>query len=269
MPEMSGHSMISFPANDTIISVQTAGYGTWSWNGTAWEKLEGVNPPHRSEGKTAYDRNRSWIVFFGGIANTEMLNDTWVFDDNRWVNLSLADSPPARFGHVLFYDPTRDSIIIFGGIGNNNTRFGDTWELKLPNQSLESISENMSYNGDWKGMTSQGLEITFTVARNEITAMKFGAEWKGPNCSKTLESELESTINPTAEATGNFTLIYPIENDTFTVSDNSSSTDGTTYVFAGKFLSPTKASGTIEYSVTSGSCQGTQRFDWSATKLRP
>jgi len=269
MPEMSGHSMVSFPANNTIISVQTAGYGTWSWNGKAWEKIEGENPPHRSEGKTAYDRNHDWIVFFGGIANTEMRNDTWVFDDHRWLQLSLPNGPPARFGHVLFYDPTRESIIIFGGIGNNNTRFGDTWELKLPNKSFESMSRGMSYNGDWKGKTSQGLEITFTVAHNDIMAMEFGAEWKGPNCSKTIESKMESTINPTAEATGNFSSIHPIENDAFTISDNNLSTDGTTYTFAGKFSSPTKASGTIEYRVTNGSCQGTNKFDWSATKISP
>lgn len=140
LPEMSGHTMISFPAKNEVISVQTAGYGTWTWNGKAWEKLEIESPPHRSEGRTSYDRNLRWIVFFGGIADGQMLNDTWIFDGQRWLQLSLSSNPPARFGHVLFYDPKRKSVILYGGIGSNNSRFGDTWELKLHN-NLSSLAE--------------------------------------------------------------------------------------------------------------------------------
>src|SRR5258707_1436917 len=109
MPEMSGHTMVSFPATNTIASVQTAGYGTWSWNGKAWKKIEGENPPNRSEGKTTYDKNHNWIAFFGGISNTQLRNDTWVFDGHSWAALTLSNSPPARFGDVLFYDSKRES----------------------------------------------------------------------------------------------------------------------------------------------------------------
>lgn len=140
MPEMSGHTMISFPPKNEVISVQTAGYGTWTWNGKVWEQLDIENPPHRSEGRTGYDRNHRWIVFFGGIAGSQMLNDTWIFDGQRWLQLSLPSKPPIRYGHVLFYDSKRESIILYGGIGDNNTRFGDTWELKLPN-NLSNLVE--------------------------------------------------------------------------------------------------------------------------------
>lgn len=269
MPEMSGHAMISFSTKSTIISVQTAGYGTWSWDGETWEKIEGKNPPNRSEGKIAFDKTHNWIAFFGGISNAQIRNDTWVFDGQSWAELSLSNSPPARFGHVLFYDPQRESIIVFGGIGNNNTRFGDMWELELPDISFESLPTNMIYNGNWKGKTSQGLETTFTVEHGEITAMKFQVERKGQNCSQTSEIKMESTLSPTAEATGNFTPIHPIENGSFTISDGNSGTNGTAYTLFGEFLSPQKASGTLEYKVLSGSCQGTEKFDWNATRLFP
>jgi Kelch motif protein/galactose oxidase-like protein len=139
MSAMSGHTMVSVPAKHEIISVQTSDYGTWAWNGKTWTKLEMENPPHRSEGKTAYDENHHWVVLFGGDTEHGSLNDTWILDDQKWLKLSLFNNPPARFGHVLFYDPKRASIILFGGVGNNNTRFGDTWELKLPND-LSNLS---------------------------------------------------------------------------------------------------------------------------------
>lgn len=140
LPEMSAHTMISIPATKEIISIQAANYGTWSWDGKVWTKLEIENPPYRSEGKAAYDGNQDRVVFFGGLSKNGILNDTWIFNDQKWLKLSLSSNPPARFGHVLFYDPTSASIILFGGIGDNNTRFGDTWELKLPN-NLSNLAE--------------------------------------------------------------------------------------------------------------------------------
>jgi len=140
MPIMSGHTMVSMPAENEIVSVQTSDYGTWSWDGKSWTKLEIENPPRRSEGKTAYDENHQWAVLFGGITENGSLNDTWVFNNQKWVKLSLSNNPPARFGHILFYDPTRGSIILFGGMATINTRFGDMWELKLPN-NLSNLAE--------------------------------------------------------------------------------------------------------------------------------
>ena len=132
LPQMSGHAMIDFPVKNEIIAVQTAGYGTWSWDGNKWMNLNIESPPHRSEGRLAYDSKHNWAIFFGGIANNQFLNDTWVFDGQKWSLLALSNGPSPRYGHIMFYDPNREAVILFGGIGNNNARFGDTWELKLP-----------------------------------------------------------------------------------------------------------------------------------------
>jgi len=143
------------------------------------------------------------------------------------------------------------------------------FSIKTPLQNTPSgFSQNSTnYEGDWKGTTSQGLEITFTVAYNAISSMKFRAEWEGVNCKKTIEIKMETKISPTAEATSNFTPPNLIKNGTFIISQDTSKVDGEAYTFTGTFSSFDEVSGTIEYAVTSGSCQGTKQFEWTATKI--
>jgi hypothetical protein len=164
--------------------------------------------------------------------------------------------------------------------GNGWNQVGYKWTWSASNVSTsqilgaketpESSSNTVNYDGDWKGTTSQDMEVTFTVARNGINKMKFQAKWDGLNCSRTFETTIETStqaIDPTAEALGNFPPANPINNATFSLAQDTSSTDGTAYTITGTFLSSQKASGIIEYVVTSGSCQGTKKFDWTATKV--
>jgi hypothetical protein len=76
MAAMSGHAMVGFLARNEIISVQTGGQGTWSWDGKTWSSLKIQYPPSRSEGQIAYDSDHRWATFFAGIAGSELLNDT-------------------------------------------------------------------------------------------------------------------------------------------------------------------------------------------------
>ena len=167
---------------------------------------------------------------------------------------------------------------VMTGNGWNQAGYKWTWTAnKIPtsqitesNMTPELPPNGISYDGDWKGTTSQNLEVIFTVARNGIIRMKFQAKWDDLLCSRTVGTTIETStqaMDPTAEAIGNFPPIHPINNATFTVAQDTSNIDGTAYAITGTFLSPQKASGTIEYVVTSGSCQGTKRFDWSATKV--
>lgn len=164
------------------------------------------------------------------------------------------------------------------GNGWNQAGYKWTWtasnvsssQVSGANETLESPSSDVNYDGDWKGATSQDLEVAFTVARNGIAKMKFQAKWDGLNCSRTFETTIETStqgMDPTAEALGNFPPANPIKNAIFTLAQDTSKTDGIAYTITGTFLSPQKASGTIEYVVTSGSCQGTEKFDWTAKKV--
>lgn len=148
--------------------------------------------------------------------------------------------------------------------------------LLLACQSISGISAtatpaappgSVSYDGKWKGKTAQGLEITFTVAYNGIIAMQFRVEWQSPNCTRTIENGMGTTIDPTSEAMGNFTPTYAIENGKFTIAEDKLGMDDTSYTFTGAFSSPETARGTIEYAIPTGSCKGIKSIGWTATKI--
>lgn len=131
-PEMSGHALVSFSERNEVISIMTGGWGTWAWDGRSWSNLEIESPPHRSEGRTAYDGNLNRAIYFGGSKDGVALNDTWIFEGTGWQEIRLDNTPSPRFGHSIFYDADRQAFILFGGYANNRY-VAETWELKLLN----------------------------------------------------------------------------------------------------------------------------------------
>jgi hypothetical protein len=135
-PGMSGHAMVGFPIQGIVLAVQTGGFGTWIWDGNSWENTVLTSPPDRSEGRLVYDSQHEWAVLFGGIRNSQPMNDLWAFDGTDWMEIGLLNRPSARYGHMMFYDRERQRIIMFGGYDGTNY-LNDTWELTLP----EALSE--------------------------------------------------------------------------------------------------------------------------------
>lgn len=129
---MAAHVMVDFPPQNRVISVSAVDFvATWAWDGSNWNDLA-INPsPARADGRMAYDSKHKQAIFFGGIQNDKLLNDTWVFEGTKWSELNFPAAPPARYGHVMFYDSKRQSIIMFGGAGSEGA-LNDTWELNLP-----------------------------------------------------------------------------------------------------------------------------------------
>ncbi len=60
---------------------------TWRWDGSAWAKLTGAQPPFRTNAAMAYDRDRDRVVLFGGetTQGAPDLGDTWEFDGTTWT----------------------------------------------------------------------------------------------------------------------------------------------------------------------------------------
>lgn len=94
-------------------------------------------PDARSHAAMVYDSQREVIVLFGGVSNSDFLNDTWEYDGNRWYQVETAVSPPARVSHEMAYDPERGVTILFGGEVRTDfdgtqylkrTLYGDLWE---------------------------------------------------------------------------------------------------------------------------------------------
>jgi hypothetical protein len=257
-------SVLACRSVSNFTSTPTVRYSTNVQNleGTIWSGID-------SGGK-------SFVYEFLPDGVLKYTTDTGTFTDASWK----------QDGKLVYFEMNNKYAEHEGVIsdnwmtGNGWNQAGYKWTWSASNVSTsqisgaketpESPSNAVNYDGDWKGMTSQDMEITFTVARNGISKMKFQAKWDGLNCSRTFETTIETSmqdIDPTAEALGNFPPANPISNATFTLAQDTSNTDGTAYTIAGTFLSPQKASGIIEFVVTSGSCQGTKKFDWTATKV--
>jgi hypothetical protein len=128
MPLMSGHKMVTYPPE--ILSTFTAGLGTQIWDGKSWHALEISSPPDRPDSALVYDSHQDLVVLFGGKRNGLLLNDTWIYDGEAWMEVRFPIVPPVRDAHAMFYDERRDSIILFGGIGETGV-LSDTWELNL------------------------------------------------------------------------------------------------------------------------------------------
>src|ERR1019366_6529671 len=80
------------------------------------------------------------VVLFGGAsANSNLLNDTWVWDGSNWTQKSPQTIPPARYGLAMAYDSTHGQVVLFGGAnppsgtslraagGTYPETLGDTW----------------------------------------------------------------------------------------------------------------------------------------------
>lgn len=92
------------------------------------------SPPPRQSGGLAYDSEDEEIVLFGGEhfnGETYVLyNDTWVFADGAWTNVSPEVSPSPRWGFQLADDPIDGCVVLFGGENAHGARLNDTWEFQ-------------------------------------------------------------------------------------------------------------------------------------------
>jgi hypothetical protein len=67
---------------------QTIYNATWSWDGTAWQKLTPSSAPEPLAGRAGtYDGARAQIVLFGGAGSDQVgdLNETWTWDGSTWT----------------------------------------------------------------------------------------------------------------------------------------------------------------------------------------
>jgi uncharacterized protein (TIGR03437 family) len=100
-----------------------------------------------------YDESRQEIVMFGGSSASKLLNDTWVWNGDDWVQRSPAVSPPARVYHGMAYDGERHVVVLFGGNGRNDTWTwdGTNWTQKFPVTSPPTgVGHTLAYDAAQK-----------------------------------------------------------------------------------------------------------------------
>jgi PKD repeat protein len=107
---------------------------TWVFANASWVNVTNPSdaPPARYGGAMDYDANLEGILLFGGVgASLSDLNDTWLFRDGAWSDLSgwSASAPAPRAFASLAFDPEPEengSVLLggyVGGVGYAN----DTW----------------------------------------------------------------------------------------------------------------------------------------------
>lgn len=125
-PSTQRNSILFGGANDTVLFNDT-----FLWNDAAetWTQLTPTNSPSARfyHAMSKDGANGNVTVLFGGLNQSSVLSDTWIFDGTDWAQQSPLNSPPARYGAHMSYDSNAGIVLLFGGT-NGSTVFNDTWK---------------------------------------------------------------------------------------------------------------------------------------------
>jgi hypothetical protein len=108
---------------------------TWSFVHNNWTNLSGavgLAPSARWGEGLAYDARDGYVVLFGGCRNlacTEVVNDTWIYAQDRWANVTAEQTnPPAARGRTMMtYDVYDHYVLLFGGSSTGGVLLNDEW----------------------------------------------------------------------------------------------------------------------------------------------
>lgn len=150
--------------NDTWMFQQ----GRWSelCSGTTAPPSCAASPSARWSPATAYDAREGDIVLFGGTTALGSLNDTWVFHNGSWSNVTSAVGPPNGGGEMA-YDAADGYILWVAGNGGTWTFSNGSWtHLNPPTYPSARGGEALFYDAAaravilWGGTNSQTWEFS-------------------------------------------------------------------------------------------------------------
>ncbi len=105
----------------------TAHADLWSLRDRWRVEATGPGPSARRGAAMAYDARRDQLVLVGGRAAACGLDETWLFDGQRWRQ-HVGPGPSARFGAAVAWDDVRGRTWMFGGVTCvAGPRVGDLW----------------------------------------------------------------------------------------------------------------------------------------------
>ncbi|MDE1881803.1 MAG: hypothetical protein KGI89_14815 [Euryarchaeota archaeon] len=133
---------------------------TWLLSPLGWTNVTSssvLTPPARGMTSMIYDAEAGGDLLFGGRgAGGRALNDSWLWKNGQWQNLTagLSTAPSPRSSASMAYDPTARAAILFGGESSTFGACGfacaDTWSFS---------------SGKWHNLTQpSGPEGRFNAA---------------------------------------------------------------------------------------------------------
>ncbi len=107
---------------------------TWTFSDGTWANQTGslANAPSpRWAASSAYDPVDRGLLLFGGMSPSgALLNDTWIFTQGTWRNLTSASSPPARYEASMAWDVAASEAVLVDGCGLRACPLGDAWRFQ-------------------------------------------------------------------------------------------------------------------------------------------
>lgn len=166
---------------------------TWLWNGKSWKQLAVQGPPARAAAVAAYDSARHVVVVFGGAGPSGagpglLLDDTWVWNGDKWQQLHPAHSPNPRSDAAMAFDEARGVAVLYGGYGQTEsytatwTWDGVDWTLQDP-KTVPPVRHfaSMAYDSA-RGVTVLFGGSTPGVRLND-TWLWNGTDWSAANAT--------------------------------------------------------------------------------------
>ena len=125
---MGGHRWTSGNQRDDSVS-----RGLWSYDygSDSWTLIDDTQVPtmrHYHASAVNTDTGE-FVVFGGGIFGENMHDDTWIWGDGGWVQVTSEPHPSARALATMTYDPVNKVILLFGGMDEQTNYLGDLWAL--------------------------------------------------------------------------------------------------------------------------------------------
>ncbi len=244
---------------------------TYDYNSDTFTLIEPTtSPPARAEPGMAYDPVRDHVVMFGGedsLATPNAFNDTWLYLDGAWTQVTPSTAPPDRRGHSMSFDIESDRIIIFGGQPDykNDTWAGDptsdTYVEMNPATAPEGrTSAAMAYDSESDRIILFG---GFRGGDDTVPSNYFGDTWAYSYNTDTWE-ELTTTGSPSVR--GAASMAYDSESDRMVLFGGSmgSTSYDQTWLFDYNTLTWEEVSPTMS---PSGRSRHGSAYDWESDRV--
>ncbi len=172
---------------------------TWLWDGTNWNPTSPLtSPPPRLFHVMSYDAPHGQVLLFGGAmttTNTDLLNDTWVWDGSNWTQKLPQTKPPVRNRFAMAFDAGHGEAVIFGGRDPSSNFLGDTWTWNggpvttpppPPGPTITSIESASGFGGFSSVAPGSWVEIYGSNLAPD-TRSWLGADFTGANAPTSLD----------------------------------------------------------------------------------
>ena len=208
---------------------------TWAYRAGNWTLLHPVRELPGFGGASSYDQQFGYgvlsDVFNTSGSSTKKTNDTWVFSNDTWSNITahLLVSPDPRIGSMMAYDPLDGYSVLFGGeTASYISDYNDTWILSDPIDFQLAASPPMIDLGETSilNVSVHGGIPPFTFNDSELPSYCQPVVAPGmvpcvPSTAGTdnISLALNDSIGEVASATTQFT-VYPALTERASVGPN-------------------------------------------------